>query len=104
VGVAPEGSRRSAVDYDRTPSSSLGHRPCQRDARSPRARATGGAWKAAEMAGAGGARAWVGDTHAMVIDAAGNVFKGPLTGGAVQFGLVDGRIGVTGWSGLPQAF
>jgi hypothetical protein len=41
-------------------------------------------WDYAQMAGANGASAWVGDTHALVIDAAGNVFKGPLTGGAVQ--------------------
>jgi hypothetical protein len=33
------------------------------------------------MAAAGGGRAWVGDTHTMVIDGAGNVFSGAHSGG-----------------------
>ena len=67
-------------------------------------RATGGAWKASEMAAAGGGRAWVGDTHTLVIDAAGSVFSGAHVGGAVQFGTVGSEIGVTGWSGLRSLF
>jgi len=68
------------------------------------ARATGGAWKATEMAGSNGARVWMGDTHTMVIDAAGRVFSGAHVGGAVQFGMVEGEIGITAWSGLKQLF
>jgi hypothetical protein len=68
------------------------------------ARAVGGAWRATEMGAAGGARAWVGETHTLVIDAAGRVFTGPHVGGAVQFGVVEGQLGVTGWSGLRHLF
>lgn len=68
------------------------------------ARATGGAWKATEMGVAGGGRAWVGETHTLVVDAAGRVFSGPHVGGAAQFGVVEGQIGVTSWSGLKGLF
>lgn len=68
------------------------------------ARATGGAWNAVEMAAAGGGRAWVGETHTLVVDAAGRVFSGAHVGGAAQFGLVEGQIGVTSWSGLKALF
>lgn len=66
------------------------------------ARATGGAWKATEMAGANGARAWVGEYHSLVVDAAGNVFKGANNG--ITVGVVEGAPGVTAWSGLTQLF
>lgn len=68
------------------------------------ARATGGAWSATEMAGANGARAWVGETHTLVIDSAGKVFSGSHVGGAAQFGVVEGQLGVTSWSGLKALF
>jgi RHS repeat-associated protein len=66
------------------------------------ARAVGGAWQATEMAGANGARAFVGEYHTLVVDAAGNVFKGANAG--VTFGVVNGAPGVASWSGLAQVF
>ncbi|WP_437957916.1 DNRLRE domain-containing protein [Sorangium sp. So ce119] len=68
------------------------------------ARAVGGAWRATEMAAAGGGRAWVGETHTLIIDAAGRVFTGAHVEGAVQFGVVEGQLGVAAWSGLRQLF
>ncbi len=64
--------------------------------------ATGGPWKAAEMPAAGGARAWLGDYHTLVIDATGSVFKGPTAG--VTIGAVDGGPGIVTWTGLKTAF
>src|SRR5207247_2427918 len=54
--------------------------------------------EASEMAAAEGARAWVGKTHTLVIDALGQVFTGPNA--LAQFGPVGGGFGVTGWAGL----
>lgn len=68
------------------------------------ARAVGGAWRATEMGAAGGGRAWVGETHTLVVDATGTLFVGPHVGGAVQFGVVEGQLGVAGWSGLRPRF
>jgi hypothetical protein len=56
------------------------------------------------MGASGGARAWVGETHTLVIDAAGRAFTGPHVGDAVQFGVVEGELGVIGWPGLRQLF
>lgn len=67
------------------------------------ARATGGPWMATEMLGANGARVWAGEYHSLVVNAAGNVFKGPTQGG-ITFGMVNGRLGVTDYSGLRSAF
>ena len=66
------------------------------------ARAVGGAWQATEMAGANGARAFVGEYHTLVVDAAGNVFKGANEG--VTFGVVNGAPGVASWAGLAKVF
>lgn len=49
------------------------------------ARALGGARTAAELPPANGARAFTGEFHSLVIDAAGNIFKGP------NVGLTDAR-------------
>jgi len=54
------------------------------------------------MRAANGGSAWVGDYHTMVIDAAGNVFKGPNA--SATFGLVNGEMQVLGWRGLGAAF
>jgi RHS repeat-associated protein len=64
--------------------------------------ATGGPWKATEMAGANGARVWFGEFHSLVIDSTGTVFKGANSG--VKFGIVDGGPGVVDWSGLKVVF
>jgi hypothetical protein len=66
------------------------------------ARAVGGAWQATEMAGANGARAFVGEYQTLVVDAAGNVFKGANAG--VTYGVVNGAPGVASWAGLAQVF
>jgi hypothetical protein len=59
-------------------------------------------WQATEMATVGGGTAWVGPYHTLVIDAAGSVFKGPNA--SFAFGLVNGSLGVVGWSGLTPQF
>jgi len=55
-------------------------------------------WKATRLPAVQGASAWCGKTHSVVIDAQGNIFKGSNDGIAV--GRVDGRPGVSAWSGL----
>jgi hypothetical protein len=62
------------------------------------ANATGGAWKATRMPGANGSTVWSGETHSLVIDAEGNMFKG--VNGDVGWGVVEGKPGVTDWSRL----
>ena len=64
------------------------------------AKATGGPWKASRMPGANGSSVWLGETHSMVIDAQGNIFKGNNHG--LAFGLVNGKLGLTAWSSLTQ--
>jgi len=55
-------------------------------------------WRATRMPGANGANAWMGETHSLVVDSDGNMFKGPNSG--IQPGIVGGRLGLAGWSGL----
>ena len=64
--------------------------------------ATGDPWKAAEWPAANGATAFLGDQHALVIDATGAVFKGP--NGGLSLGVVDGKPGIVGWAGLKLNF
>lgn len=54
------------------------------------------------MKAANGGTAWVGEYHTMVIDAAGNVFKG--LNSLATFGVVNGEMQVLGWSALKAAF
>jgi hypothetical protein len=55
-------------------------------------------WTAAEVVARNGATAWVGDTHTLVIDAQGNVYKG--TNSLVRFGMENGQLTVEDYSGL----
>lgn len=64
----------------------------------------GAAWRATEIQVVGGARAWMGETHTLVIDTVGKVFVGPHVNGAVQVGVVDGMPAITWWGGLRPAF
>jgi hypothetical protein len=63
-------------------------------------KATGGPWKASRMPGADGSSVWLGETHSMVIDARGNIFKG--TNHGLVFGPVDGKLGLMAWPSLKQ--
>jgi len=65
------------------------------------ARAVDG-WVAAEVAGLNGARVFLGKYHVLVVDAAGNGFKG--LAGDTTLGIVNGAAGVVQWTGFTQVF
>ena len=55
-------------------------------------------WVAQKVSATGGATAWVGDMHTLVIDSAGNIYKGPNS--LVKFGTKDKDLLVEDWSKL----